>query len=213
MIIDRLKKIKLTLAPIGILMLIGILLLSALLYHKSVRAQRFLEPSLALAKPRIEFANNVKFLFQKEFGPNLAQGVVLFGNSTFVDSSLIFNSVVNPKVIDTVFLKKLSNIFLSMLSDPAMRSHFDLILVSSRIHFSPSIEENRLRRIRGQYNAQSIIDYMYIVEPALMQYYGILAPTAVPDKSNTEYNWVEFRIVPSERAHVEIMESLNKYFF
>jgi hypothetical protein len=205
------KKIP-TLAPIGILMLIGILLLSALLYHKSVRAQRFLEPSLALAKPRIEFANNVNLLFQKEFGPDLVKGVVLYGNSIFVDSSLIFDNVANPKVIDTVFVKKLSNIFLSMLGDPAMRSHFDLILVSSRVEFSPSIQENRLRRRKGQYNAQSIIDYMYIVVPSLMKYYGTLAPTVVPNKSNTEYNWVEFKIVPSERAHVQIMESLEKYF-
>ena len=147
---DRLKKIIPTAAPVGILILIGILLLSALLYYKSVRAQRYLEPSLALAQPRIAFANKVTLLFQKEFGPKRINGVVLTGNSIFVDNSLIFGSPDGPRVVDTVFLEKLSNIFLSMLSDPDMRSHFDLILVSARIHFSPSIDENKKRRIRGR---------------------------------------------------------------
>ncbi len=209
----RLKKIIPPAAPVGILLLIGMLLLSALLYYKAVRAQRYLEPSLALAQPKVEFANKVILLFQKEFGPNRISGVVLTGNSIFVDNSLIFGSPTDPSVVDTVFLKKLSNIFLSMLSDHKMKSYFDLILVSSRFHFSPSNDENKKRRIRGLHIADSIMDSMYTVEPGLLQYFGILAPTAVPDKPSDKYNWVEFRIIPNERVHVEMMESLNKYFF
>ncbi len=209
---DRLNRNIPTLAPLGILILIGMLLLSALLYYKSVRAQRYLEPSLALAQPRIEFANKVTLLFEKEFGPERIRGVVLSGNSIFVDSTLIFNDPRNPEGVDTAFLKKLSSIFLSMLSNHEMKSHFNLILVNSRVHFSLNIKENRIRRIRGQHIAGSIMDSMYTVEPALMKYYGIFAPTAQPDKPGAK-NWVEFRIVPSERVHVEMMESLNKYFF
>ncbi len=210
--VDRLKKIIPTAAPIGIFILIGMLFLGALLYYKSVRAQRYLEPSLALAQPRIEFANKVNLLFEKEFGPMRIKGVVSNGNSIFVDSALIFKSPGNPELVDTVFLKKLSSIFLSMLTDPEMRSHFNLILVSARVHFSPSIDENRTRRIKGLHVAGSIMDSMYSVEPALMKHYGILAPTAQPDKPSA-INWVEFMIVPSERVHVEMMESLNKYYF
>jgi len=207
------KKLTPTAAPVGILILIGMLVLSALLYYKSVRGQRYLEPSLALAQPRVEFAHKITLLFQKEFGLKRINGVVLSGNSIFVDSSLIYGSPSGPRVLDTVFLKKLSSIFLSMLSDPEMRSHFDLILVSARIHFSLSVDENKLRRIRGLRIADSIVESMYSVSPALMKHYGMLAPTAVPDKPSAKYNWVEFRIVPSERVHVEMMESLNKYFF
>lgn len=210
---ERLKKIIPSPVPIGLLALIGILLLSALLYYKAVRAQRYLEPSLALAQPRIEFAHNIRRLFEKEFGPEGIQGIILSGSSLFVDTSLLITGPANRKVIDHAFLKKLTNIFLSMLIDSEMRSHFDLILVSSRVHFSPSMEENRQRRLTGQYIAESIVDSMYKVEPALQKHYGIFAPTAVPDEPDKKYNWVEFRIVPSERVHIEMMKSLNKYFF
>ena len=54
--------------PIVILTLIGLLLLSALLYYKAVRSQRYLEPSLALAQPRIEFIHKIGLFFQEEFG-------------------------------------------------------------------------------------------------------------------------------------------------
>ena len=209
----HLKRLIPTAAPIGILILIGMLVLSALLYYKSVRGQRYLEPSLALAQPRIEFANQVTLLFQKEFGLKRINGVVLSGNSIFVDNSLIFDSPANPGDMNRVFLEKLCNVFLSMLNDPEMRSHFDLILVSARIHFSTSIDENKIRRIRGLRIADSIVESMYSVAPDLLKHYGMLAPTAVPDKPSAKYNWMEFRIVPSERVHVEMMESLNKYFF
>ncbi len=69
-----------------------------------------------------------------------------------------------------------------------------------------------MRRIEGQNIAGFIMDSMYKVEPGLMKYYGRLAPTAQPDKPGPKY-WVEFMIVPSERVHVEMMESLNKYIF
>lgn len=213
MSLERLKKFIPSPVPVVLLTLIGLLLLSALLYYKAVRAQRYLEPSLALAQPRIEFTHNISQLFEKEFGPMKIEGVVLSGNSIFVDDSLIFSGPVMRKVIDRVFLKKLSNIFLSMLRDSEMRSHFDLILISTRIDFSPSMAENNKRRVTGQHISESIVDSLYKVEPVLAKYYGIFAPTAVPDRPDKKHNWVEFRIVPSERVHIEMMKSLNKYIF
>lgn len=211
--LERLKKFIPSPVPIGLLALIGLLLLSGLLYYKAVRAQRYLEPSLALAQPRIEFAHNISRLFEEEFGTKKIDGMLLSGNSIFVDTSLIFVEPSKQIVINKMFLKKLSNIFLSMLSDSEMRSHFDLILISTRVHFSPSMEENKKRRITGQYLAESIVDSMYKVEPVLAKHYGIFAPTAVPERPDKKYHWVEFRIVPSERVHIEMMKSLNKYFF
>ena len=199
--------------PIVILTLIGLLLLSALLYYKAVRSQRYLEPSLALAQPKIEFIHKINLFFQEEFGTDNVKGVLLSGNSIFVNSALIYSDPADSEIINTVFLAKVSSVFLSILEDTEMRSHLDLILISSRIHFSPSVKENRRRRIEGQLIAESVVDAMYKIEPALMKYYGIFAPTAVPDKPHKTYNWVEFRIVPSERVHIEMMRSLDKYFF
>ena len=199
--------------PIVILTLIGLLLLSALLYYKAVRSQRYLEPSLALAQPKIEFIHKINLFFQEEFGTDNVKGVLLSGNSIFVNNTLIYSDPADSKIIDTVFLAKVSSVFLSILEDTEMRSHLDLILISSRIHFSPSVKENRRRRIKGQLIAESVVDAMYKIEPALMKYYGIFAPTAVPDKPHKTYNWIEFRIVPSDRVHIEMMRSLDKYFF
>ncbi len=54
--------------PILNLTLIGLVLLSALLYYRAIKIQRFLEPALAISQPRNEFAKNVRLRFQKEFG-------------------------------------------------------------------------------------------------------------------------------------------------
>ena len=210
---ERLQRVIPSPALIVILTLIGLLLLSALLYYKAVRAQRYLEPSLALAQPRIEFTHKIRLLFQEEFGTDNMNGVLLLGSSIFIDTSLIYSDPADSEMIDNVFLAKVSSIFLSILEDTEMRSHFNVILISSRIPFSTSAEENRNRRIKGQLIAESVVDAMYKVEPALMKYYGIFAPTAIPDKPHKTYNWVEFRIVPSERVHIELMKSLQKYYF
>lgn len=210
---ERLKKYILPPVPIAILTLIGLLLLSALLYYKSVRAQRYLEPSLALARPRIEFAENITRLFEKEFGPRSIKGVVLAKNSIFIHDSLIFNDPLHPKAINSPFLENISNIFLTMLNDADMRTRVDLVLVNARLEISPSLEENKRRRIKRQHISESIIDSMYNVEPGLIKYYGIFAATTVPVAHDTESNWVEFRIIPSEHLHIELMKSLTKYFF
>jgi len=54
--------------PILILTLIGLLLLSALLYYRAVKIQRFLEPVLAITQPRIAFSKNIYNLLLREFG-------------------------------------------------------------------------------------------------------------------------------------------------
>jgi hypothetical protein len=212
MSLDRLKKYILPPVPIAILTLIGLLLLSALLYYKSVRSQRYMEPSLALAQPRIEFAQNMIRLFENEFGPRKLKGVVLTKNSIFISDSLMFNDPLHPKAINRLFLKKMSNIFLSMLKNSEMRPHFDLILINARLRVSPSLEESKKRRLTRQHVAESIMDSMYTVEPNLIKYYGIFAATTVPVQPKDKNSWVEFRIIQSEHLHIELMKSLTKYF-
>jgi len=210
---DRFKKFILPSGPILVLILIGLMFLSALLYYKAVRAQRYLEPSLSIAQPRIDFLQDINRLLVKEFGTEKIKGIILASNSIFVDGSLIFSDPVHRKAIDGMFLKKLSQVFLSMLQDQDMRSQFDLVLVSTRLKVSPSMDVTAKKRTERQHIAESILNSLYKVEPGLLKYYGTFTATTIPIPTNQKDNWVEFRIVPSEHLHIELMKSLNKYFF
>jgi hypothetical protein len=209
----RLKKFMLPSGPILVLTLVGLMFTSALLYYKAVRAQRYLEPSLSIAQPRIDFMQDLRSLLEKEFGAEKVKGIVLVGHSVFVDGSLIFSEPVLWKTIDGTFLKKLGKVFLSMLEDPDMRSQFDLILVNTRMKVSPEMAVNVKKRNEKQYIAESIMNALYEVDPNLLKYYDTFTATAIPVQPSMNDGWVEFRIVPSEHLHIELMKSLGKYMF
>jgi hypothetical protein len=186
---------------------------SAILYFKAVRAQRYLEPSLSIAQPRIDFIQDINRLLVKEFGTEKIKGIILASNSIFVDGSLIFSDPVHRKAIDSMFIKKLGQVFLSMLQDQDIRSQFDLVLVSTRFNASPSMDMTRKKRTKKQHIAESILDSLYQVEPDLLKHFGTFIATTIPVQPNQKDNWVEFRIIPSEHLHIELMKSLNKYVF
>jgi len=210
---ERLRNIFLPPGPILVLTLIGLLLLSALLYYKAVRAQRYLEPSLSIAQPRVRFVQNINRLLKKEFGSQDSKGIAVSRNSIFVESSLIFPDPVQRGVIDHIFLEKMSNIFISMFQDPEMRAYFDLILVGTRFYVSPHMEVNEINRVDKQHIAELILNSLFRVEPGLVKYYGVFVATALPVQPGKKNNWIEFRIIPSEHLHIELMKSLKKYFF
>lgn len=210
---DRFKKFILPPGPILALTLIGLMFSSALLYYKAVRAQRYLEPSLSIAQPRVDFVQDISRLLIKEFGTEKINGIVLARNYIFVDGSLIFPDPVRRNAIDGKFLKKLSQVFLSMLQDQDMRSQFDLVLVSTRFKVNPRMDVTQKIRTERQRIAESILNSLYQVEPGLTKFFGTFTATAIPVKSTQKDNWVEFRIIPSEHLHIELMKSLNKYFF
>ena len=210
---DRFKNFILPPGPILVLILIGLMFSSALLYYKAVRAQRYLEPSLSIAQPRIDFIQDISRLLVKEFGTEDIKGIILASNSIFVDGSLIFSDPVHRKAIDSLFIKKLSRVFLSMLQDQDMRFQFNLILVSTRFNVSPSMDMTRKKRTKRQHIAESILDSLYQVEPDLSKHVATFTATTIPVQPNQQDNWVEFRIVPSEHLHIELMKSLDKYSF
>jgi hypothetical protein len=210
---DRLKNFILPPGPILAMTLVGLMFLSALIYYKAVRAQRYLEPSLSIAQPRIDFMQKINRLLENEFGTKKIASIALARNSIFVEGSLIFSDPVDRKAVDTMFLKKLSRVFLSMLQDQDMRSQFDLVLVSTKFKVSSRIDVTVNKRTERQYIADIILNSLYKTEPALLKYYGTFSTTAIPVQPNQKDNWVEFRIIPSEHLHIELMKSLDKYFF
>jgi len=196
------------------LTLLGLLLISAFVYYRAVKVQRYLEPTLAIAQPRIQFVKNLGLLIEKEFGSKNVKGLAYTASSIFVDEALLFQGTPEKMSPNVEFIRRLSRIFLSMLQDPQMKPQLDLILVSARLPVSPHAEMNKRQRLDMQLRAELILYSLYRVEPVLEREYGMyFASTAVPVESMKRDNWMEFRIIPSEHLHIEMIRSLGKYYF
>lgn len=210
---DFIKKFILPPGPILGLILAGMLLLSAVLYYRAVRIQRFLEPALAISQPRNEFARSINSLLIKEFGTEEVRGIRFKTGSIFVEGSLLFDNGNSMKGSADIILKKLGHVFMSALNDSNTRAHIDLILVSANFQVNPDTKRNSKMRIDMQHKAELILYSMYNSEPELEKNYGTyLAATAMPvSASAEEASWVEFRIIPTELVHIEMLLKLGKY--
>lgn len=209
------KKFILPPGPILILTLIGLLLLSALLYYRAVKIQRFLEPALAFSEPRITFSKNINNLILREFGKEERKGVKFQTGSILVEQSLLLAGVHKINGEDTAVLEKLGRVFLSALSDPDIRGNISLIIVSARLPLSPEIRANKELRSKMQDRAGLILNSIYKVSPELeIKYEKYFAATALPvDPALKDTDWIEFRIIPSERLHIEVLQRLEKYTY
>jgi hypothetical protein len=210
---DQIKKVILPPGPILIITLIGLLLLSALLYYRAIKIQRFLEPALAMSQPRIKFSKNINNLLLKEFGKEEIKGIKFRTGSIFVEQSLLFADVQNINSAEPVILEKLGRVFLSALSDPDIRDNISLIIVITRLPLNSDIRSNKEIRYQSEKRAELIRDSIYAVEPKLEEKYGTyFAATALAvDPVVKETNWIEFRIIPTEMLHIEVLQRLEKY--
>lgn len=211
--VNSLKKFILPPGPIISLTLIGLMLLSALLYYRAVKVQRFLEPVLSLSQPRIEFSKNIHQMLLTEFGEGKIQGVRFFANSFFVDEMLILSEPHHQEKFGYLVLDKLGKIFLGILEDPEMRFHVDLILVITELPYSRYLEMDKRRRVDQQSKSIFILDSLYKAEPKLAIEYGrYFAATVIPASPvQRERNWIEFRIITSERLHIKMIKRLGKH--
>lgn len=198
--------------PVMILTLIGILLLSAVLYYRAVKIQRFLEPALAISTPRISFAKNIRNLLLKEFGMEQMSDIRFTTNSIFVERRLLLSGIHEPRS-DSPTMKKLSVVFLSVLKDPDMRDYVDFILISAKFPANDGSEPDEKKRLQTQQRAEVVLNSLFRVSPELAKDYGTyFAATTVPvSSSEKDINWIEFRFIPSERLHIEVLKSLKKY--
>jgi hypothetical protein len=210
---ETVRKFILPPGPILSLTLIGLLLLSAVVYYRAVKIQRFLEPALAFSEPRMKFSQNIENLLSKEFGSRETAGVKFRAGSIFVEQSLIFPEGRATGPDGSVVLRKLGHVFMSALDAPDIRDNISLILVSSRVPLTNNPDLNRALRFQLQGRAIGILNALYSAEPEMEQKYGkYFASTAVPvDGPLTEADWIEFRIIPTERFHIELLQRLEKY--
>ena len=199
--------------PIFSIMLIGLVLLSALLYYRAIKIQRFLEPALALSQPRNEFTKSINSIFEKEFRAKSIKGLKMRTSSILMETSLLFSGDGALKASAQDDLHKLALIFLSLMKDDHTRSEISQVLIIGRYPSYGVTEATILERVKVQRMVGFIQDALFQLEPELgIRYAPYFVSAAQPtDPQEKKSEVVEFRIVPSEFLHIEVLEKLEKY--
>ncbi len=199
--------------PVLSLLLIGLVVLSALLYYRAVKIQRFLEPVLALSQPRNEFTRSISLNFQREFGAQQVGGLQARTSSIVVNQRLLFSADGSRKPSSKIIIRKLSRLFLSLLEDARTRSNISLVLVSFRYPADGSKQAAAAARARAQQMAGILQDSFYEAEPELeTKFKAYFAATVQPEHLRRgESEVIELRIIPSELLHIEVLQKLVKY--
>jgi hypothetical protein len=204
--------------PVLSLTLIGLVLLSGLLYYRAIKIQRFLEPALAISQPRSEFTRNISQTFQKEFGDESVAGIKVRTSSFLIERTLLFSpqGVLNADARDEV--RKFARVFLSLMEESHTRSDISLVLIIARFPaYGPMVpalsalamaERSKAQRMTG-----SLQDALFLAEPELGRKYGayFVAAAQPTNPHDANRDQVEFRIIPSEFLHIEVLEKLEKY--
>ncbi len=200
--------------PVLGLLLIGLVLLSGMLYYRAVKIQRFLEPALALSQPRNEFSKNISRMFQMEFGKEAIKGITIRSGSILMDKSFLFSD--NGALSDSAQadLQKLARIFLELMKNDHIRSEISLVLIIGRVHSYGAKGTDAAEWTRAGRTVGFIQNALFRLEPELGVRYsssfaGVVQPIS-PHEGNRDV--VEFRIVPSEYLHIEVLEKLEKYY-
>lgn len=204
------------LGPLFSLTLIGLILLSAIIYYRAVKIQRFLEPALAISEPRMKFTQNIRDLLAREFSPNQMKGIRFRAGTIIVDQSLLFERA-HPEggPTEPVVLRKLSRVLHAALANPEIRENISLILINARFPVGQDTMLNRQIRFEIQERAVMILNSLYTIDPKLendyAQYFAATSlPASIPEKGGPV---VEFRIIPTERLHIEVLQRLEQYAY
>jgi hypothetical protein len=211
------SKIIPPLGPLFSITLIGLLLLSAILYYRAVKIQRFLEPALAISEPRMRFNQSIKDLLSREFSSEEMKGIKFSAGTITVDESLFLVPAHSTKgTAGPAVLKKLGRVFVSALDDPEMRQNISLIEIIARYPLGKDLILNSQTRFTVQDSATLLLNSLFSAEPRLDKNYPTyFAATAIPAASPQKPGSivVEFRIIPTERLHIEVLERLEQYAY
>jgi hypothetical protein len=201
--------------PVLSLLLIGLVLLSALLYYRAVKIQRFLEPALAISQPRNEFSKSIKQIFQNEFGSEPVKGLRVKAGSLLIERSFLFSGDGALNASAQTDLKKLARILLVLMDNEQTRSDISLVLIVSRFPASGIWMTYTTERLQALRMSGFIQDALFFAEPQLGIRYGAYFMSAAQATSQMEGNreLIELRIIPSELLHIKVLEKLEKYAF
>lgn len=210
----RLTRHMLPPGPILSLALIGVMVLSALLYYRAVKIQRFLEPALALSQPRNQLSERLNVLLRREFGDTAGVRGMSFGmGAVIAEARLFFDEDEDTKKSAGEVLQKLNRVFYKALQDERTRLHIAVVLVGADYRIGPAAGDTKDARERAQHRAELVMDRMLSADPRLISAFGTyFIAAAIPAGSQeAKGDRLEFRIIPSEMLHVEVLMKLNKY--
>ena len=181
---------------------------SPMIPSRAVRVQRFLEPALALTQPRIEFDSKVIGMLDTELNPDDYGDVKYLLNSILVRERAITTAPKSPRVIGAI-----GRVFTGILEEPELRGQISVVLVSTKAGLTNDLAYNKATREARQDDAEKILSSLYAAAPVLeREYLGYFEATAKPiAKGRLDAGWVSFRLVPSSKLHVEVLQKLNKY--
>jgi hypothetical protein len=201
--------------PVLSLLLIGLVLLSALLYYRAVKIQRFLEPALALSQPRNEFAKSISQIFEKEFGRKPIAGIKVRTSAILIERSRLFSKDGNLRPTAQADLKKLARVCLALMEDSDTRANISLILIITRVPLYESKTVYIHERIKAQQVVGFIQDALFQAEPDLWMKYALFFAGTVQSANPREgtKDVFELRILPSEYLHIKVLEKLEKYAY
>jgi len=195
--------------PVFGFLLVGLMLLSGLLYYRAVNVQRFLEPALALSLPRSELSRQLGDAIEREFKGYAVKDIRLRSSSIVLEKHLLFTPGGALRNTAPVVLKKLARVYLSAL-DENTRPNVSLILVIARYPAANGVSGAARDRQRQQ--AETTLDAMFRAEPALAEQFGrFFASTAIPASLVQDPDTIEFQIIPSELMHAGVLQKLVKY--
>ncbi|HEY6010394.1 MAG TPA: hypothetical protein VIX18_02905 [Nitrospirota bacterium] len=199
--------------PVLSLTLIGLVLLSALLYYRAIKIQRFLEPALAISQPRNEFTRGINQAFQKEFGVKPARDIKVKTSSILMQRSLLFSEDGLLTISARGDVRKFARLFLKLMDDEEMRQDISIILIIAKFPSYGPIPSHVLERVKAQRMTGTLQDALFFEEPELGRKYGAYFAAAAQPTNPRDPNrdLVEFRIIPSEFLHIEVLEKLEKY--
>lgn len=199
--------------PVISVLLIGLVLLSALLYYRSVKIQRFLEPALALSQPRNEFAKRIGRIYEEIFGSRAVEGIRIKTGTIIVKRSLLLTKKGTLTPAGQQVFKKLGRLFLALLQDERLRSEINHILIIARFPNDGMKNETLTERLDVQLTAAFVQEKLLRTEPELARsfapYFSSGAQAMNPQEGSADR--VDFLIVPSEYLHIEVLEKLEKY--
>jgi hypothetical protein len=195
--------------PVVILALIGLMLIGAILYYRSVNLQRFLEPSLAVLEPRTMLSSRLKDLTNEELGPEYSPGIIVLSTGLMIHKSLLLSPEYHKPSIIT---QRLANMLNRLFEDPWMAGNVEMIMVKTSAPVDLPLEQREKVKHNMQQQSESVLESILGTSPALAEKHSDkFAATAVLSRNTKNYDWVMLDIIPSERLHIEVLERLGKY--
>lgn len=197
--------------PITALTLLGLLMLGAILNHRAVEFLRFIEPTLAVTKPRFVFSHTINKLMIEEFRFPNANDIHYAEDSIRVRRSLIEDDLAAGGSMGV--LKGIGNVLYRLMQDPATKDRIDIFLVGARVPISGDDAIDARLAHDAQDTTEVMVRAIYQMVPELKQQYEErFVSAAFPTSESTELGqWIEFHVVPRERLHVDMMLKMQQY--